>query len=203
MKVNALITLAAICASHVALAADTPSTTINQLVEATKTMDKCAALANQTAAIKAPPEIAASHFAASFNLVVTQAHAKTLLGAAPGAVAKPVDPTLLKPISAPHQALLGEIQASSITLGQCADEFAKIRAKTHDLAQRTSDSLDPFVKNPQKQPTGDDKKVVAALGAYVQSQQALGTALVTLANHPVLAPLVSGATQKFVAAISN
>ena len=184
LKKKVLLSVAAMCASSAVLAADM-SQTINPLNDATRIMDRCAAIAHKISSTKVPPGHPEALAAAFHNEEMAKAHAT----ASPG---KPLAPEHLKAVAPDHQAFFKMIQAERAELNKCGEDYARVHKPTHALMKKAGDDME---KNPAKSASEDDKKVAAAMMTYSKSSESLAVAIASLSkdvNHQrYVAPVIN------------
>jgi hypothetical protein len=199
LKKKALLSVAAMCASFGASAADV-SQTINPLVEATKIMDRCAAIANKISGTKVPAGHAEAVAAAFANEQAAKAPATAggaaKSGAAAGAGAAPAsistssgasanpnivsaEPEAVKVIAPNQQAFFVMVRGERLNLQNCGMEYAKVSKAADAVMKSAGDAME---KNPAKTASDDDKKVAAAMAAYGKSSENLATAITSLSK---------------------
>jgi hypothetical protein len=191
LKAKVLPALALICATNISFAADI-SQIINPLNAATQVMNQCAAIAKNISSIKPPAGHVEAREAERFNRTLTKEYEKAELTKAPNVKPKEINPALLKKISPEHQAFLANIRAQRKELQNCGGQYAKLNSEARAIAKKASDNLDS-----KKSPNEDDKKVGAALVAYMTSGENLSAQISTLSKDSALKPYVNRTIEKF------
>lgn len=192
MKTKVLLSLALVCASNIALAVDV-APTINPLSEATRVMDLCATVAKNISSIKPPAGHAEARAAEQFNQTLIKEHEKAQLAKPAGSPAVPVDASQFKQITPEQQAFLTNIRAQRRQLQQCGEVYSKANAGMQAFVKKTSDAL----ADPKKKPNEDDKKVGAAIVAYMQSGENLSASIAVLSKDEVLQRYVERTIRKY------
>jgi hypothetical protein len=159
------------CASSGALAADV-SSTINPLAEATKVMDRCAAIAHKISSTPVPAGHGEAVAAAFHNQEVAKAHAAANPGKQPA-------PEHLKPIPPDQQAFFTMIRAERDALQKCGEDFTRVHKPANALMKTAGDALE---KEQTKTATEDHKKLGAAMMAYSKSSENLTVAIASLSK---------------------
>ncbi len=170
MKKRILLIVSALCASSGALA--DVSQTINPLAEATKVMDRCAAIATKIADTPVPPGHGQAVAAAFHNEVMSKENAK----AAPGKAGAPGQMMTVPP---EQQAFFNMILAQRNELQKCGEEYLKVHKPADSLMKTTGEAME---KSQAKAPSEDDKKVGAAMMAYAKSGEKLASAITGLSK---------------------
>jgi len=189
-----VLPLAALCASPVAMAADTSA--IKPLSEATRIMDNCAVIAKRISSLPVPKDHDAARAAEHYNEVMKEA-SKAAGGDPKSAQAKAgrekARDQYMKSIPPEAQAFMTKIRAERDELRKCGEQYAKVNASSHALAKKTSDSF----ADESKKPTEDDKKVGAAVVAYLASSEKLTTEIAALSKDLVHQRYVHGVIAKY------
>lgn len=176
MKKRVVLIVAAMCASSGALAADM-SQTINPLNEATKIMDRCAAIAARISSTPVPQGHGEARAAELFNQSV--AKAQPVAAAAPG---KAPPPPEMKKIAPEQTAFMTKIRAERDQLEACGKEYVKVNKPADALLAKTGEALE---KEQAKTATEDHKKLGAAMMAYSKSEENLAAAITALSKDKV------------------
>lgn len=192
MKTKVLLALAILCVSPASFAADIAQT-INPLADATKIMGRCAVSAKKISSMPAPPGQLEARAAHHYNEMLIKEHAKVPLGSVASAKPKELNPALLKKIAPEHLAFMQSIQAERDELQKCGEEYIKINQPMKALVKKTSDSF----ADPKKVPNEDDKKVGAALMAYMKASENLATEIAALSKDPVHQRYVGRTIRKY------
>jgi hypothetical protein len=169
LKTRNLLIATAMCASSGAWAADV-SQTINPLVEATKVMDRCAAIATKISSTPVPAGHGEAVAAAFHNETMAKENAK----AAPGKAAAPGQ---MKVVAPDQQAFFAMIQVERDNLQKCGEDYQKV----HHTAEVISDKAGAALEKATN-PTEDDKKVGAAAMAFEKSEEKLVAAISKLSK---------------------
>src|SRR5260221_12913598 len=133
LKKRILLIVSALCASSGALA--DVSQTINPLAEATKVMDRCAAIATKIADTPVPPGHGQAVAAAFHNEVMSKENAK----AAPGKAGSPGQMMVVRPA---QQASFSMILAQRNELQKCGEEYFWAHNPAGSLMKKTGKDLD-------------------------------------------------------------
>ena len=186
MNKRVLLIVTAICASSGALAADV-SQTVNPLVEATKIMDRCAAIAHKISATPVPAGHAEAIAAAFHNQEVTKVH----LAANPG---KQPPPEMLKAVPPDQQAFFTMMRAERDALQKCGEDFMRVHKPAHALVKTAGDALE---KEKVTTATEDHKKLGAAMMAYDKSSENLTAAIASLSKDVNHQRYLGGVIEKY------
>lgn len=173
MNKKVLLAVAAMCASSASLAADV-SQTINPLAEATKIMDRCAAIAARISSMPVPPGHEEARAAEHFNETVAKAQPTAVAAKAPAPEMKKVPPE--------HQNFMVKIRAEREQLEKCGQEYVKVNKPGDTLMQKTGEALE---KEQTKSASEDHKKLGAAMMAYAKSEENLAAAITKLSKDKI------------------
>jgi hypothetical protein len=147
------------------------------MVNATKIMERCTAIAKKISSIPVPAGHAEARAAEHFNQTVAKAAAApAAAGKAPAAA-----PEQMK-IAPEQQAFMNNIRAGRDELEKCGMEYAKVNKTTDALVKKTGDEL---AKSAAKTASEDDKKIGAAMMAYSKASEELTLAIATLENDSI------------------